>query len=115
MDNVWYGLSDGNYIFKEKNGQIAIPYSKIIYFQSFLHQIEIVTTEGTHKHKMVMKKLAEFIPGQFVQCHRTIIVNVNHILSMHPREIKVSGNVMLPVSSSCAEILKKAYLKKIRI
>lgn len=110
MDEVWESVSDGFYFVRYKDENCAVRYNEIIYFESSLHYVDINTVGRKYRQMITMKKLKQFLPKQFKQCHRTIIVNINHIHSLHAKEINITGDIKLPVSSSYAEELRRAYL-----
>lgn len=115
MEQVWESISDGCYIAKCKDGDYKIRYNDIIYIESSRHNVQIITADKVYIQKIAMKNLIQLLPKQFRQCHRTLIVNMSHIRSIHLKEIKVTGGTCLPVSTSYADELKKAYLGRIYV
>ena len=54
----------------------------------------------------MLKKLLKTLPNQFVQCHRTLIINLNHIELMNNNEIILSNQEHVPIG--------RTYLKQVQ-
>lgn len=100
-------LKSGDYYtFRRQGSVIRIPHSQIIYFASANHYTQIITTEETYTQLESIKKIYSYLPDQFQFCHRTVIVNTEHITLLKGRELVLSNNIKLPVSLT--------YLQEIR-
>lgn len=106
MDIILEQTKMKHYIFKNKQTIFKIPYSNILYYTSCRHYIDITTTETTHRQLGSLKVILPSLPPQFMQCHRTTIVNIHHIQCINGAYITMSNDVTLPVS--------KTYLASIR-
>lgn len=110
MNRIFELEFQGYYIFKEKDNLHKLSYNKILYFQSSLHYIDIFTKKNAFRQKMSFKKLQMFLPPQFVQCHRTVIVNILKIDYINGREIMMVDGTYLPISSTYLELVRNMYL-----
>lgn len=106
MDAVLESIQSENYILRNRDIIIKIPYKEIMYILSSRHHMDIVTKEKTYTHLISIKKLLNCLPAQFVQCHRTAIINVNFIQKLEGREVLMSDFTTLPISNT--------YLKDVR-
>lgn len=110
MNRIFKLEFQGYYIFKERDNLHKIPYNKILYFQSSLHYIEIFTKKKSYRQKMSFKKLQMLLPPQFVQCHRTVIVNILRINCISGREIRMIDETLLPISNTYLELVRNMYM-----
>lgn len=106
LDFVAKMLNDDHYVFRDGKNIFQIPYAQIICFSSADHDIQIITTEGKYRQKGSLRNVIFRLPDQFHFCHRTAIVNLEHILSLRERELLLSDQTALPVS--------RTYLKDLR-
>lgn len=106
MNTVYQKLIKDYYLLQNQNSLIKIPYYSIIYFSSAKHYVDIISTEQIYRQRIAFKEVLSVLPSGFFQCHRTIIINIEHIYSMEGNSIFMSNGNVLPVS--------KTYIKQIR-
>lgn len=112
MNQLIDQLSEGCLTVKRGNEILRIRYNDIIYLQSHLHYIDIITTDKKYTYKSSMKDLKTQLTTQFVQCHRAVIVNMNHIQSLHTRELVMTDKYKLPISDTYLKAVREQYFKK---
>lgn len=100
-------LSASYFTYRYHSDIIKIPYNDILYFSSNNQYVEIYTLISTYRQINTLKKILTYLPEQFMQCHRTIIVNIQHIEKLIGKEIYLFNGTQLPISNT--------YLKKIQI
>lgn len=112
MIRVVKTIASGFHRFKCKGDEeiISIPYNKILYCLSSLHYMEIVTEDAAYRQMISISKIRQILPLQFVQCHRTVIVNMEHVLSLTGSEILISNNKVYPISKTYLSDIQKAYI-----
>lgn len=93
-------LKNENYILRNRDLVERIPYNEIIYILSSRHHMELVTNCDTYRHWISMKNILKILPSQFIQCHRTVIVNIDHVKKLQGKTINMSNNICLPVSNT---------------
>ena len=59
--------------------------------------------------------LSTIFPLYFVQCHRSIIVNLDYVEKIVKRDLYLSGGVVLPVSKKYLKPLLSAYMKNLQL
>jgi len=113
MTIVYQLTMENNYIFNHNNQTIKIPYHQILYFSSSNHYKDIYTTDKTYSFMSNLNDIKCHLPYYFVQCHRSILVNMNHIEKIVKNELFLSNGNKLPISSSCLEDVRKTFLHTI--
>lgn len=89
--------------FKYKKGYdtYKVPINEIIYFESLNRKIKMVTTRG---EEVFYSSLSEVILNvanyQFLQIHRSYLINYNHASVLRYSEVVMSDGTVLPISKS---------------
>lgn len=99
-----------NYIYQYRNQFINIPYSDILYFSTRNHQTEIITVSRILKQADSLKNIALRLPPQFQQCHRTAIINLEHVQELSSREVILKNQIAIPISATYKDHLKEAFM-----
>ena len=99
-----------NYIYQYRNQFINIPYSDIVYFSTRNHQTEIITVSRILKQADSLKNIALRLPPQFQQCHRTAIINLEHVQELSSREVILKNQIAIPISATYKDHLKEAFM-----
>ncbi|MBR6404373.1 MAG: response regulator transcription factor [Eubacterium sp.] len=88
--------TDLNYVIKLSDKEYCIPYDDIIYFESSLnpHKVIVHTVSSTLEFQGKLKDIAATLDGRFSQCHRSYLINKNHIseIDIKERTIQMSNN-----------------------
>lgn len=110
---------DGSFhIYKSKTTIIKIPYNKILAFTSFRHYVDILTQLPvspkdnclkSYRQKIALKTLLQQLPGEFIQCHRTIIININKVMTLTGKEVILSDGSVYPISESYLKNIQDAF------
>lgn len=114
MDRLLEKRTDRYFIFHQKSGILQIPYEEILYFSSQNHITNVVTVHKTYQITQALHRIFESLPGQFSQCHRTLIVNTTHIIRLNPGELTLSSGECLPVGKSHQKQLQQKILDRMR-
>lgn len=113
MKRVFDMKSQGAFICKTRDGIMQIPYNKILYFQSSFHYIEIFTVDKKKYQQLLsLKKLRDALPIQFIQCHRTILVNAWKIECINGRELKLTDGTLLPISNTYLDEVRNVFMRR---
>lgn len=110
IEYVEKALDAGSYTFRHLGTVRRIPYSEIICFSSDSHYTQIITEEGTFRQQEPLRKIFSYLPEQFHFCHRTAIVNIDHITMLNGRELVLSNRMTLPVSLTYLQDIRDALL-----
>lgn len=98
--------SDHYYTIKSSTNYINIPYHDIIAISASLHDITITTTKEIYQDHIGLNTIARHLPAQFVQCHRSSIINMMHIQKLESNKVYLTGNL--------TQTIGRTYLKEVR-
>ncbi|WP_313527474.1 LytR/AlgR family response regulator transcription factor [Anaerotignum sp.] len=113
MNMVYQLTKENNYIIQSNSQTIKIPYHQILYFSSANHYIEVYMSEISYSHKAKLSDMISHLPYHFAQCHRSILVNMNHVEKIVKNEIFLSNGAKLPISNTYLEDVRKTFLDTI--
>lgn len=83
----------------------------ILYAESFSHTVELVTEKGTYPAKKSMGELEKQLGEGFVRCHRSYLVNLEHISRLSKTEVILDGGERLPLSRGAAQQVHRAFVR----
>lgn len=107
---VLHELESSTYILRTATSIEKIPYSSIIAFATQGHYIEIITKQQVFRQKISLKVLKPLLPEDFVQCHRTLIVNINHIVKLDGKNLHLTNQTVYPISKQYMESVQNAFI-----
>lgn len=113
MNRFYHTLKSNCYSFQSGSKTTQIPYAEIIYFSSYKHYVEIQTSCSTYQQLINLKSLLTSLPPQFVQCHRTTIINLMHIRSLTNAELTMTNGRKLPVSRTYLPMVQSKFMEYI--
>lgn len=95
-----------------QNKQLVLSLSEIVYVEIKSHYAQLVLHQSDEKPR-IRTSLCDFstqLPSQFfIQCHRSYIVNLDHIRRFSRESLTMSNQDTIPVSQTFAAHLKKRY------
>ncbi len=82
-----------NYLYIKSGGDLVkVKFSEIIYVQSMKDYVKVFTTHGQLITLLTLKSLLEMVPSaQFIQTHRSFIVNSHYISAIKKGTLIVQG------------------------
>lgn len=95
-----------------RDQRLVLPFSEIIYVEIQSHYLVLALHHSTEKPetRARLQDFAERLPKQlFAQCHRSYIVNLDHIRRLTRECITMSNQARIPVSQTFAVSLRKKY------
>lgn len=87
-------------IIRHKGKILLIPMEDILYLESQLHKVNIVLEGKTYQCNECLEELSKRLNPRFLKCHKSYLVNVNHILEFCSREIVMDTGQRIPVSKN---------------
>lgn len=98
----FHAAEDDIFIFETKEGITKIPYGKIYFFESSRKKIYIRLKSEEYSYYDTLEQLMENLPGNFVRCHRSFIVNKIRVVRYVAAEnlIWLDDGTEIPVSRS---------------
>lgn len=86
------------YIYQKRGLTSQIRLSQIYYIESLRHQIIIHSIEGEIIERKKLSDILKDIPSkQFIQIHRSFIVNKQYIQKVNHQDILLKDNTILPI------------------
>lgn len=88
-------------VFQYQKGHhfFRIPINNILYFESFGKKIRIIMTYGEDEYYSKLSIIQKSIKGAFfIPIHKSYLVNYDHIVEVQYDNIRMSNNVVLPIS-----------------
>jgi len=86
--------------------KVKLLFSEILYIESQLEYIKIVTTKKVYFSKMSTNEIEELLPVDlFKRIHRSYIVSINKIESYTAEIVEISG-VSIPIGRSYKGIIE---------
>ncbi|HDX9580356.1 TPA: LytTR family transcriptional regulator DNA-binding domain-containing protein [Bacillus pseudomycoides] len=112
---IYPALTDGKSVVtvKTTDGWVPIPFSNVIYLEAKDKKTYVNSEELSGTHKYSLQEFEYLLPrDSFIRCHRSFIVNVNHIKAIYPDThstflLSMDNGERVPVSQSYASYFRK--------
>ena len=93
---------------KNREGTFRIPFEQIYYLEAREKKVFIRTRQEEFGVGETMEKLAEQLPENFVRCHRSFVVNAEHITQIRLSEslLYLGKELFVPISRTYKERFK---------
>ena len=96
-------------------GQRRIPLSDILYAEAMERVTRLALTDRVEELSIKFSDLTPLLPErQFAFCHRSYLVNLEHIAYIRNRELELTTGEILPVSRYRLEDLQKRFVAYLR-
>ena len=103
---------------KESGVEHLLSPESIIYAEADNNTVRFITSEKTFQTRMKFTDaivILENASDSFCRIHRSLIVNLSHIISRSEKELRLDSGTILPVSKSYSDELKKRLMEHIRL
>ncbi len=111
MNRIASITASNEYVVPLVSNQIGkFRYSDITYLESQKHYVIIYTRSGQFVCRKKISEAGAELPEIFVQCHRSIIVNINHVVLISRKELTLSTGATVPVSNSYQDDVTKKFI-----
>lgn len=112
---IYPALTDGKAVvtLKTTDGWVPVPFSKVMYLEAKDKKTYVNAEELTGTHKYSLQEFEYLLPkDSFIRCHRSFIVNVNHMKAIYPDThstfvLSMDNGERVPVSQSYASYFRK--------
>lgn len=83
-----------------KKGNIKVPISQVFYFESKAKKVYLRLRNEEYGYYDTLEHLETVLPGNFLRCHRGIIVNMDYVTQYKATEktLYLEGDMFIPVS-----------------
>lgn len=91
---------------------IPTSFDDVIYIEAENRRTNVQTTEHFGVHQMNLRQLELLLPTQFIRSHRSFMINLNHIVEIHPDShstfmLVMTDGFRVPVSQTYASYFRK--------
>ncbi|WP_163969373.1 LytTR family DNA-binding domain-containing protein [Oceanobacillus halotolerans] len=112
---IYPALTEGKSVItvKTQDGWKPIPFQSIKFMEVKDRKTYVVADDFVGTHRNPLQKFEYILPREiFVRCHRSYIVNVNHIEEIYPDThstflLKLNNGSRIPVSQSYSSYFRK--------
>jgi LytTr DNA-binding domain len=112
---IYPALTDGKSVVTVKtlDGWIPLPFSEVVYLEAKDKKTIVYSEELSGTHKLSLQEFEYLLPkDSFIRCHRSFIVNVNHIKEIFPDThstfmLSMDNGDQVPVSQSYSSYFRK--------
>lgn len=100
-------------LFRTEQGPLSLPVSRIWYIEARAHQCILYTEEESHVLCASISEMVGNLCGrrEFVRCHRSYVVNVQHISAIVKPELVLDDKRRIPVSRSAEKEVNQAFIE----
>ncbi len=92
--------SESQFEVKTRQRTQYIPYREICYFEAREKRVFLRTAHREVSLRCTLRQLEDQLPKEFVRCHKSYLVNRDHILSVNftDQYIEMDGQIFVPLS-----------------
>jgi DNA-binding LytR/AlgR family response regulator len=94
------------YCLQDRSTLIQIRYNDIFYIEKQGHHVLFHTSTNTYFERSTLQNISKKLPNYFKFCHKSCVINLNHVHSVAGNEIFLSNNEVLNIG--------RTYLAEIR-
>lgn len=103
-------------LFRTERGPLSLPVSRIWYIEARAHQCILYTEDETY---ILCASISEMVRQlctrrAFVRCHRSYLVNVQHISAIVKPELVLDDKRRIPVSRSAEKEVSRVFIELYR-
>ncbi|WP_080676493.1 LytR/AlgR family response regulator transcription factor [Ruminococcus flavefaciens] len=103
---------------KENGEEYFLTPDDIIYAEADNNSVRFITADREYHMRIKITgalTMLDTASDSFCRVHRSVIVNLAHIISRSDREVRLDNGIVLPVSKSYGDELKKGLMEYIRM
>ncbi|PHU40206.1 DNA-binding response regulator [Pseudobutyrivibrio ruminis] len=111
LNEIEQKIKSNCHIYRTTNHEtISIPYKDIICCSVNRHYVDIMTSREVFNQHIDLSDLLKILPYEFVQVHRSYIVNMSHVFSISHNKIYLSNNTIVDIGRTYSANFKKLFL-----
>lgn len=111
LSEIYKKKEGTNYILHSRDNIIKIPYSNIIAFSANRHSIDITCSDNIYSQYANLNSISEKLPKQFIQVHRSHIVNIEHVLKLSKGKIYLSNGMTINIGPKYVDTFTSLFLQ----
>ena len=100
------------YLCKTSDSIIKIPYDDIIMIEMDSHNAVITTGDGKYITRRTLSEILDSLDSElFIQCHKSCIVNIQHIFSISKKTLGLSNGISVDIGRKYVKELNDRFIK----
>ncbi len=107
-------LSGQEFVFKAGGESIRIDRHRILYLESRLRQLRLVTEKDTHSFYANLEEVQKQLGEGFLRCHKSFLVNLDKVVRFSKEQIVLENGVAIPVSRSYMKNVRQRLLMEMK-
>jgi DNA-binding LytR/AlgR family response regulator len=100
---------EGKLLIRHKGTVYAILFDEIVCVESQLHKVYITTPNSMYECTEKLDQVKERLDERFLRCHKSYVVNMNHVQELSSSEIILTNGKEVPVSKKRYAQVKEKY------
>ena len=102
----------GSYTWTNEGHEYNVRFDDILYIEAFSHTVTLHTTgKDEYSFYKRISELEDELPDCFVRCHRSFIVNINHVFTIKQTMLELDQSIELPVSQRRRAPTQEAFMQ----
>lgn len=93
-----------------KNGIVNLKLSRLKFIESYNKTVLVHEAQTVWETRTTLNEIESSLPGNFLRCHQSCIVNMHRIRQFRPDAIELYSGEILPVSRSKQKAAKRKFL-----
>lgn len=93
--------------------QTILPTSTISHIESFGRKASVHGASGTYNTYSKLSELLEHLPSPFIQCHKSHIVNLDHVVRMANDVLTLNTGVEVPIGKTHSKEVRAAWNRRL--
>lgn len=91
---------------------LSVPIEEISYLEVYRHMVEVHTETATHQLSSTLSDMERLVPSNcFIRCHKSYLVNMQHIREIHRYEIGLKNGEKIPIGRPRYITVQEAFIK----
>ena len=107
---IWKSNSDASMVVTTEDGLKKLAYNEIFHISKKAHIATVHTREEAYQERKTMDEFEDMLPGHFIRCHRSCIVNLYKVDRLHNDSLSLIDGTKLPVSRNNSKKLREAFV-----
>lgn len=103
------GEAADHLVFQVNGAHVRLRFADILFFEALDKKVTVCTTQHVYSTYASLGLLAEQLKGRFLRCHRSYIVNCDHVeaVDLHSMQLTLRNGARIPVSRSARPLVRR--------
>lgn len=99
--------------FQTEDGILLMPASHIWYVEAIGHKCLLSAEDAKYEIRMAVSEAVKLLVSrkEFVQCHRSYLVNLQHVSAIAKTEIVMDNGARIPISRRLVKAVNEAFIR----